>query len=98
MTTFTWTIDSLERFTADDRVHTVHYTVLAEDGVYSASISNTASLNGEVSVPYADLTEETVISWIKEQFFSETLDQLEAILQAQLDEQATPTQASGVPW
>ena len=43
-------------------------------------------------IAFEDLTEEIVISWL-------TLDEgLEVNLQAQIDEQKTPSMASGVPW
>jgi hypothetical protein len=51
-----------------------------------------------VTVAYADLTEETVIGWVKEQIGAEKIAEIEAALQAQLDEQTAPTKASGVPW
>jgi len=98
MTTFTWKISTLERSTADGKVNTVHYTVTAEDGTYSSGAYGSLGFDGEVTVAYADLTEETVIGWVKEQFGAEKIAEIEAALQAQLDEQTAPTKASGVPW
>ena len=98
MTTFTWKISTLERSTADGKVNTVHYTVTAEDGTYSSGAYGSLGFDGEVTVAYADLTEETVVGWVKEQFGAEKVTEIEAALQAQLDEQAAPTKASGVPW
>jgi hypothetical protein len=46
-------------------------------------------------IPYADLTPEIVIGWTKEKL---DVEQIEAALQAQLDEQRQPTKAAGVPW
>jgi hypothetical protein len=98
MTTFTWKVASLDRSTADGRVNTVHYTVTAADETYSAGAYGSLGFDGEVTVAYADLTEETVVGWVKEQFGAEKVTEIEAALQAQLDEQAAPTKASGVPW
>ena len=97
-TTYTWKINNLERTTADGKVYTVHYTVTAEDGIYSAGAYGSLGFDGEVTVPFADLTEEVVIGWVKEQFGDEKVAEIEAALQVQLDEQAAPTKAAGLPW
>ena len=52
----------------------------------------------ETLVPYADLTEATVIGWVKDKLTAEKVTEIEAALQAQIDEQRTPTKASGLPW
>jgi hypothetical protein len=49
-------------------------------------------------VPFADLTPEVVIGWVKEKFGDEKVTEIEAALQSQLDQQRTPTKASGLPW
>jgi len=46
-------------------------------------------------IPYADLTAEIVIGWVQAKL---DVPAIEAALQAQLDEQAAPTKAAGVPW
>jgi hypothetical protein len=97
-TTFTWKVANLDRSTADGKVNTVHYTISAEDGTYSAGAYGSAGFDGEVTTAFADLTEEVVVNWVKEQFGDEKVAEIEAALQAQLDEQAAPTKASGVPW
>ena len=98
MTTFTWKVASLDRSTADGRVNTVHYTVSAADETYTAGAYGSLGLEGDVSVPYGELTEEVCVGWVKEAFGAEKVAEIEAALQAQLDEQAAPTKASGVPW
>ena len=99
-TTNTWKIAQLERETADGYVYTAHYTVTAEDGTYSAGAYGSIGLERpETLVPFADLTEEVVIGWVKEKLGGdEKVAEIEAALQAQLDEQAAPTKASGTPW
>ena len=99
-TTNTWKIAQLERETADGFVFTAHYTVNAEDGTYSAGAYGSIGLERpETLVPFADLTEEQVIGWVKEKLGgAEKVAEIEAALQAQLDEQAAPTKASGTPW
>lgn len=100
-TTFTWNIAQMERETVDGYVYTVHYTVDAKDDTYSAGAYGSVGLErpeDEDMIPFADLTQETVVNWVKEQFGDEKVAEIEAALQAQLDEQRNPTKASGVPW
>jgi len=100
VTTFTWAIAQLERHTADGIVFTVHYTVNAEDGTYTAGAYGSLGLEqpeGDI-IPFADLTEELVIGWVKDKFGPEKVAEIEAALQAQLDEQHHPSKASGTPW
>ena len=90
------TITQLERTTADGVVTTAHWYASEVDGDYSASAYGTQSFvrdeNSPTLIPYADLTEANVVSWL-------TLDSgLEANLLAQIAEQKAPTAASGVPW
>ena len=87
----------MERHTADGIVFTVHYTVGANDGTYSSSAYGSIGLEqpeGDV-IPYADLTPELVISWVQEKL---NVEEIEAALQVQIDQQRTPTTAAGVPW
>lgn len=99
-TTTTWKIASLDRETADGYVFTAHYTVNATNETYSAGAYGSIGFERpETLVPFADLTEETVVGWVKEALGGdEKVAEIEAALQAQLDEQAAPTKASGLPW
>jgi hypothetical protein len=98
-TTNTWKIAQLDRETADGYVFTAHYTVEASDGTYKAGAYGSIGFEKpETLVPYADLTEEIVVGWVKEKLTAEKVTEVEAALQAQLDEQKTPTKASGTPW
>ena len=100
-TTYTWAIASCDRTTADGIVFTVHWTVAANDGTYASSAYGSIGLEqpeGDV-IPYADLTPELVIGWVQDKLGGdEKVAEIEAALQAQLDEQAAPTKAAGVPW
>jgi hypothetical protein len=101
-TTFTWNIAQLERHTADGVVFTVHYTVDAKDDTYSAGAYGSVGLeqpDPDNIIPFADLTKNLVISWVQEKLGGdEKVEEIEAALQAQLDQQRTPTTAQGVPW
>jgi hypothetical protein len=98
-TTFTWNIANLERETSDGYVYTAHYTVNAADDTYSSGAYGSLGLErGDTLVPFADLTEATVVGWVKEKLTAEKVTEIEAALQAQLDEQRQPTKAGGLPW
>lgn len=100
-TEITWQIANLERNTADGVVFTVHYTVNAADGTYKAGAYGSVGLeqpDPENLIPYAELTPELVIEWVKAKLGEEQVQSISDALQQQLDEQRTPTKAAGVPW
>jgi hypothetical protein len=101
-TTFSWRISQLERTTADGMVQTCHYTVDAKDEAYSAGAYGSVGLDPadpESMVPFADLSEAQVVEWVQEKLGgADKVAEIEAALQAQLDEQHQPTKASGLPW
>ena len=93
----TWSCANLERNTADGFVVTVHYRVNAVDGDYSASSYGTVGYTQEEGdfTPYENLTEETVISWVKD---SLNAAEIEAGLTANIEAQKAPATLSGLPW
>jgi hypothetical protein len=98
MTTFNWTISEMDRLTADGFVVTVHYNVTATDDTYSASTYGTVGYTqeqGETYIPYADLTEATVVGWVQTSLGKDTV---ETSLQSQIEAQKHPVQEAGVPW
>ena len=99
-TTFTWAIANLERETADGFVFTAHYTVAANDDTYSSSAYGSIGFQRPDNlIPFADLTEETVIGWVKEALGGdEKVESIQTALQNQIDEQRSPSKAAGVPW
>jgi hypothetical protein len=99
-TTFTWGINTLERETDDGFVFTAHYTVNASDEAYSSGAYGSIGFQRPDNlIPYADLTEETVIGWVKEALGGDKkVSEIEAALQGQIDQQRAPTKATGVPW
>lgn len=99
-TEFTWAVANLERHTSDGIVYTVHYTINAKDDAYSAGAYGSLGLEPPESdpIPFAELTEEIVVGWVKDKFGEEKVTEIETALQAQLDEQRAPSKASGVPW
>jgi len=101
-TAFTWDIAQLERTTVDGIVYVAHYTIAATDGIYSASAYGSIGLeqpDPDNIIPFAKLSKDLVIGWVQEKLGGdEKVEEIEAALQAQLDEQAAPTKAQGVPW
>ena len=92
----TWTINNLDRETADGLVTTIHWGATAVDGDFVASIVNTQQLErGDSFVDYASLTEATVLEWLWSKVDKEVV---EAALTAQIDAQKVPVKASGLPW
>jgi len=99
--TTTFKINNLDRDTADGFVTVAHWTASQVSGDFSASIVNTQSFTKEDDVnliPYADLTEATVIEWVKAALGEDTVAAIDAALAAQIAEQQAPSKATGTPW
>jgi hypothetical protein len=94
---YTWNVVQMDRLTSDGFVVTVHYTVNAVDGDYTAYTYGTVGYTqGEGSyVPYADLTEAEVVGWVQESLGKDTVEEG---LAAQIEAQKNPVQEAGVPW
>ena len=102
-TTFTWTVNTLERTVADGIVSVVHYSVSASDGTYSAGAYGAVGLDapaeGDDTIAYADLTEATCVGWAQDKLGgAEKVAEIEAALQTKIDEQRTPVTATGKPF
>jgi hypothetical protein len=94
--TTTWTISNLDRKTDDGFVTTAHWTATAADGEHTASIYATVSwAEGTPAIPYANLTEATVLAWVWESVDKEAT---EASLSAQIALLKNPVKSTGVPW
>jgi hypothetical protein len=94
---FTWNVVQMDRLTSDGFVVTVHYTVNAVDGDYTASTYGTVGYTKEdkMYIPYADLTETEVIGWVQNSLSKDTV---EAGLTEQIEAQKNPVQETGLPW
>jgi len=98
-TIFTWKISQLERETQDGFVYTAHYTVDAKDDTYSAGAYGSIGFERpDDLIPFADLTEDLVVEWVKAALTEEKVTDVEAALQSQIDEQRAPSKAAGLPW
>ena len=96
---YTWRIAQLERNLPENGVVVAHWTVVGQDGEYSASAYGTAGFTPDPTdpafIPYENLTEADVLGWV---WGSVDKDETEANLAAQIDAQKNPTEASGLPW
>jgi hypothetical protein len=94
-----WKILTLDRDTADGFVTTAHWIASQTDGDFSASTYSTVSfIKGGAMAPYAKLTEETVIGWVKSSLGAEGVAAVDAALAAQIAEKKAPKKAAGTPW
>ena len=93
-----FTISTLESNT-DGGVIVAHWSVSKTEGENVATSYGTVSFTPDASaegyVAYDSLTEETVIGWVQEALDTEAL---EASLDADLAEQASPSVTVGTPW
>jgi len=99
MTTYNWKIAQLERQTDTGGVITAHWRVTAQDGEYTASAYGSEGFTPDPDapgfVPFDQLTEADVLSWV---YSSLNKAEMEAKLAEQIEEQKTPKTAVGVPW
>ena len=94
--TTTWTISTLDREVSNGFVTTAHWRATAVDGDDVASIYNTCSwAEGTPTIPYANLTEATVLNWVWE---SVDKTATESALAAQIALLKNPVTATGTPW
>lgn len=94
---FNWDIVQMDRLTSDGFVVTVHYTVSAVDGEFTASTYGTVGYTQESEnfTPFNQLTKEQVVGWVQESLGKETVEEN---LTAQIEAQKNPVQVSGLPW
>ena len=102
--TFNWVISTteydLQPADMDGAIIVAHWRCNASQDDYSATSYGTAGFSPDPSspdyTPYADVTESQVLDWIWADGVDK--DATETSLQANIDLQKNPTQASGVPW
>ena len=106
--TTTWQISQMERTLDDNGVIVAHWRANASETVgtgddavtYSATNYGTCGFTPDPSssewVDYDSISEDLALSWCFDNGVDK--DAIEASLQANIDGQINPTQASGVPW
>ena len=103
---FTWKVSAMDYAVSQDGlsnvVTTVHWRVSKED-----ENGNTGSSYGTQGLPAPDpsnfvewdnLDEFTVLSWTTNEMGDEQVASIESGIDAQIAEQANPTNGTGVPW
>ena len=102
MATKTWQVNTLQRELADGYVNKVIFRVNGEDGTYSFRATGEVDLpKPDTLVPYADLTEEVVLGWVKAKLDADnagTVAKIEETVEKNVNEQKTPTTGVGKPW
>lgn len=98
-----WSISQLDRSLPDGVVYTAHWRVTKTEDDVSGTVYGTISFPEKDPadadfIPYASLTEEAVVQWVKDAMGEETVLAHESSVQAQIDAQKNPKTASGVPW
>ena len=97
--TKTWEVNTLQRELADGYVNKVIYRVNGTDGTYSTRATGEVDLEKpETLVPYKDLTQETVIGWVKAKLGTESITQIEKAIDDNITLQKTPVHGVGTPW
>ena len=98
--TKTWEVNTLERELADGYVKKVIYRV---KGIYGSE--EKARATGEVElekpetlIPYKDLTESTVLGWVKTKLGTDEVARVEKWLEDEITLINTPVTAEGKPW
>ena len=96
MTTYNWSVSTMDRNVATGFVDCVHWICTAVDGDDTASIYATVSwAEGTPTIPYSSLTEATVLSWVWESIDKTAT---ESALAAQIALLKAPVKQSGTPW
>ena len=100
--TKTWEVNTMQREVADGYVNKVIYRVKGDDGTYQTRATGEVNLpKPDTLVPYKDLTEATVLGWVKAKLDADkagTVAAIEAAIDKNINEQKTPTTAVGKPW
>lgn len=106
----TWRIENLDRQLTGEAVGGVtvaHWRVVKEETVGTGEDTVTHSVNAygavnltpdpasEGYIEFANLTESDVIGWVKSRV---DVAAIEARLASKIEEQKTPSTATGVPW
>ena len=102
-TPLTWHIANMDRTLPDGTVTVLHWTVsLSDDAGHTASAYSSIGLpphDPDAFIPFDALTEAEVINqWLLPLMGDEQVAAYGAALEAQIQEQITPTRGSGLPW
>ena len=100
----TWTVATMDYDVSSggktNVVTNVHWRCTKADGDHTGSSYGSVGLEapGESFVEWDDITEATAIGWAKAAIGADEVTAIEAAIDAQIAEKATPTTGSGVSW
>lgn len=101
---FNWTVSAMDYNVSQDGytnvVTTVHWRCSKTDGDHSGSSYGSVALEAPSGtfVEWDDITEATAVGWAKAAIGTDEVTAIEANIDAQITEQATPTTGTGVSW
>lgn len=107
MITYNWKITSLYTKPVGDEqdyVVVANYKVTGTDGEYEYSLNNTSRFSTEKTtpfIPYADLTNDTVVSWIKQELGENGIISIEKCIEGSINAKKNPPvvpQNTPLPW
>jgi hypothetical protein len=106
MITNTWAVTQMdaypERDGKTDVVFTVHWTLTGSEAGFVGTAYGTQGVTVDPDAPftpYADLTQEQVVGWVKAAMGAERVAELEAGVANQINEQIVPSAVTPpLPW
>lgn len=105
--TYTWSIAALDCIPdldgKMDYVVVAHWTCTGTDGTFSGSVYNTQSFTVDPAkpdyIPFADLTEAEVISWVQDAMGEDGVNATYANIDSQIENQVNPPIVTPpLPW
>ena len=100
--TKTWQVNTLQRELTTGYVNKVIYRVIGTADTYTSRATGEVDLeNPETLIPYKDLTEETVLGWVKAKLEANeegTVAKIEKAIEDNITLQKTPVHGVGTPW
>lgn len=104
--TNTWSVSQMDCYPTyegeTDVVFTVHWLLVGYDGDYTASVYGSCGVTldeGSTFTPYADLTQEQVIGWVRDALGPDQVAALEANVAQQIADQINPPVVTPpLPW
>ena len=100
--TYTWTVELLDCPAPDGVVACAFWRATASDGAHTASVCGPQAIafdNTAPFTPYADLTPDHVLSWVRAAMGDDAMAEIEAGLAVNIANQITPPAPRNLlPW
>lgn len=98
-TSLVWKIEQLERTIENGCVFRVSWSLKAIENDYIGYTFGMVNLEPpDELIPFEDLTEEIVLSWVKDQLGEDRVQELETYVCDEVARQKEPVVANGLPW